>query len=268
MRTQKITGLFCLGLMVLFLSGCYTQFAFVEPQNPGVERSASPVTDSVQYSDSLDISKDSGTSADTVVIRERRDRICIWTRDFWGDPQLRCYDDRDDLDWYLYNNDPWWTSRYYGSTFGYERCPSFYYYDPYTGYCRHRDDWRRCYDCDRRYYYGGYSGRGSSSSSATQQSAPSSAGSSNSRSTGGPGSTSTSQRSGAGTSKTRSIIESRSSSESSSVTRRREGVSHITVIKKNKNENLQKNETQQQPVTDTSRTIEQKPQKRKPVRRR
>jgi len=126
-----IVGIVC----VLLLSGCYTQFATYNTLygNPSVP------PDSLLASDS-----GKGRILDTVKLNDRQ--VCYWTRNVWGQPELRCDESYYGRDWYSYNNYPWWqkSSSYYYGDYNYdgfyEQCPAFYFYDYSCGACRYYAD--------------------------------------------------------------------------------------------------------------------------------
>lgn len=114
---------------VIWLSGCYTQFATLEDR----------------YSDDPQrVAADSTAegSQDTVVVKERE--VCYWHRTFLGDWELRCYETNYSDDWYDYYNRPWWyyQSDYYNYNCS---CPYHIVFNPNCEYCR--------YYCNR-YHYG------------------------------------------------------------------------------------------------------------------
>jgi hypothetical protein len=147
------------GLMVciLLLAGCYTQFSH---RNRMISDQYVP-TDSVMASDSV-----RAHLPDTLKVNSNQ--VCYWTRDLYGQPQLRCDDSYYGRDWYRYNNSPWWNSSssyYYGdyNTYGWdEQCPAYYYYDNTCGACRYYRD----YQGQRDWWWDSH-GRGGSSSYST-----------------------------------------------------------------------------------------------------
>jgi len=63
-------------------------------------------------------------------------QVCVWERDFFGYPELRCYNTSYASSWLYFHNTPWW----YRSSFGWRDtrgCPPFYYYDRFSGTCRY-----------------------------------------------------------------------------------------------------------------------------------
>jgi hypothetical protein len=145
---------------MVLLCGCYTQLATVNrtPREPPPQ----PCPDSLQ--DSCDQAAAENAAKDTVVISDDRHQVCYWSRNWWGEPELRCYRTYYTNDWVSYYSDPWWYDRYGYGSYGYRSCPSAYYYDPYTGYCRYGRDYQTYYHHPG---YGSGSGSGSGSSSGT-----------------------------------------------------------------------------------------------------
>ena len=63
-------------------------------------------------------------------------QVCVWERDFFGYPELRCYYTGYASSWLYFHNTPWWYRGSYGwrDTRG---CPPYYYYDRISGTCRY-----------------------------------------------------------------------------------------------------------------------------------
>ncbi|MDR2591991.1 MAG: hypothetical protein LBC59_04200 [Chitinispirillales bacterium] len=63
-------------------------------------------------------------------------QVCVWERDFFGYPELRCYNTGYASSWLYFHNTPWWYRNSYGwrDTRG---CPPYYYYDRIMGTCRY-----------------------------------------------------------------------------------------------------------------------------------
>jgi hypothetical protein len=140
------------GLFLWMLSGCYTQFSTLdEPRQPPVPK----VTYEIDSATGDTVKVVSQT--DTIVKKENQH--CYWTRNLWGEPELRCDNSYYSQDWYMYNDYPWWYNRDPYMYDAYGRCPQYFYYDESCRSCR--------YYTDRNYYHNGsgYSGGGSSSSS-------------------------------------------------------------------------------------------------------
>ena len=157
-----------IGFLLGMLSGCYTQFSTLDEKIPPAPK----VTYEI----------DSATG-DTVKVYNRADTLvkapnqtCYWTRNLWGEPELRCDNSYYSQDWYLYNDYPWWYNRDPYMYDAYGRCPQYYYYDGSCGRCR--------YYSDRGNYYNG-SGWGGGSG-RTSSGAPSKSGSKHTRSSGVP----------------------------------------------------------------------------------
>ncbi len=63
-------------------------------------------------------------------------QVCVWERDFFGYPELRCYTTSYTSSWLYFHNTPWW----YRSSYGWRDtrgCPPYYYYDRFSGTCRY-----------------------------------------------------------------------------------------------------------------------------------
>src|SRR5271157_5924794 len=147
MKKIVFTGLF-LGI----LSGCYTQFSTLDEKGPPPPK----VTYEIDSATGDTVKVISQT--DTVVRKENQ--TCYWTRNLWGEPELRCDNSYYSQDWYLYNDYPWWFNRDPCMYDAYGRCPQYYYYDETCRSCR--------YYTDRNYYNNGSGfGGGRSSSSAS-----------------------------------------------------------------------------------------------------
>ena len=72
---------------------------------------------------------------DQVPVSSSRREICVWERDIFGYPELRCYNTNYHSSWMYFHSTPWW----YRSNFGWRDtrgCPPHYYYDRYAGICR------------------------------------------------------------------------------------------------------------------------------------
>lgn len=150
---RKLTTVLA-GTVALLGVGCYTQLATLDQSEPP---GAPP--DSVVSGDSTTVSREKGP--DTVVIKDTEREICYWTRDFFGDPVLHCYESRYSYDWFRYRHSPWWY-RSYDVPYDYGRCPRYYYYDRYSGRCRHYQDMRYYSYPYTRQPSGGSSSSGSS----------------------------------------------------------------------------------------------------------
>ncbi|MGB7566337.1 MAG: hypothetical protein WBM07_00640 [Chitinivibrionales bacterium] len=146
MKKIVFTGLF-LGI----LGGCYTQFSTLDEKGPPPPK----VTYEIDSATGDTVKVISPT--DTIVRKENQ--TCYWTRNLWGEPELRCDNSFYSQDWYLYNDYPWWFNRDPYMYDAYGRCPQYYYYDESCRSCR--------YYTDRNYYNNGSGfGGGRSSSSA------------------------------------------------------------------------------------------------------
>ncbi len=150
--SQVLLPLWVVLFVALFGSGCYTQLATYEPSTGGT----------ATYSGDEEIRK-KAQQRDTIRIRDRE--YCVWTRDFFGDPVLRCYDSRYSWQWHDYYYEPWWYRQSpWWNRYEHRRCPRYYYYDPACGCCR--------YYKDRPYSGGGSGGSGSGGGSGVPSEPP------------------------------------------------------------------------------------------------
>ena len=136
------------GLLLGMLSGCYTQFSTLEekaPPPPKVTYEFDSATgDTVKVYSPID------------TIARGANQTCYWTRNIWGEPELRCDNSSYSQDWYLYNDYPWWYNRDSYIYDAYGRCPRYYYYDESCRSCRYYSDRGSSGN-----YYGNSSGYGS-----------------------------------------------------------------------------------------------------------
>jgi len=109
------------------MSGCYTQLGTLRNSPENIPQIVDSTGDTIKQN----------IQVDTVVVKERQN--CVWERDMWGYPQLRCYDSYYPRDWFFYTRTPWWfrNDPYW---YDYRRCPRYYYYDQSCGRCRHYQD--------------------------------------------------------------------------------------------------------------------------------
>ena len=146
-----------LSAVLMLFAGCYTRFA-----GPAYRKTvAPPRADSTYVPDSTRDSTTATARVDTV--REIEQETCFWVRNYWGEPELRCFDSYRSDPWYSYQHYPWWyrSSWYSNSLYYYDRdrCPRYYYFDPTCGCCRYfRED---------PYWSGGGGGSGSGGSGGT-----------------------------------------------------------------------------------------------------
>jgi len=148
-RLPMIPKLAGIALFGLLLSGCYTQFSTLEEKRPPPPPQITYEIDSAT-GDTVKVVR----SVDTVMAKQQNN--CYWTRNIWGEAELRCDNSLYAHDWYLYNDYPWWyrSNPYYYDYSG--RCPRYYYYDATCGCCQY-------YGGGTYYNYGGRGGYGSSS---------------------------------------------------------------------------------------------------------
>ena len=119
----KVKKLFIL-LPVLFCAllcgGCYTQF--------------------MTYQGEVLAGRDStgancGDCREVAPASDRRE-ICVWERDMFGYPDLRCYNTNYSSSWVYFHNTPWWYRDSYG-WYDTRGCPPYYYFDRISGICRY-----------------------------------------------------------------------------------------------------------------------------------
>jgi len=146
----------------LLMQGCYTQLHNIrrdsslpvqEMKNP--DGGNSDVADTFYFTvdtvfDNNDTAFDTSwyttqhetENENSVVVQPGSFPRCLWTRDFLGTPQLECFDSWIDYNRYLNVQSPWWVR---DNLYGYRSwdCPPGYYYDPYSGFCRHATRFRR-----------------------------------------------------------------------------------------------------------------------------
>jgi len=171
MKSTHVRTVVAAAVMAL-ACGCYTQLATVDRTPPPAEPEQ-PCPDSLQ--DSCEQAAAVSAARDTVVIRDDRHQVCYWSRNWWGEPVLRCYRTYYTDEWVSYYSDPWWYDRYGYSSYGYRSCPSAYYYDPYTGYCRYGRDYQTYYHHPGGYGSGsgsGYHGSGQGSGTSSRKPTP------------------------------------------------------------------------------------------------
>jgi len=118
---QKVLLALLMALFSVFLfSGCYTKLMSYQGEAM-LGRSGSGCED--------------GCPEEVAVSRDRRE-ICVWERDIFGYPEMRCYNTYYHSSWMYFHSTPWW----YRSSFGWydtRGCPPHYYYDRFTGRCRY-----------------------------------------------------------------------------------------------------------------------------------
>lgn len=157
--------------LTIVWGGCYTRIATVHPEplpHPAGEHLIMPDSAAIDTleGDSAAMAQQAAAAGrkDTLVVIDKRDpdQNCFWTRNWRGEPVLRCHTTTTSLHWYSYHHTPWWHRNHYGYSYDFNRCPPYYYYDPYTGFCRFHRDYNRYY-YPRSYRSGGSSGTGGSS---------------------------------------------------------------------------------------------------------
>jgi hypothetical protein len=112
-----LTAVFC-----AFLSaGCYTKIA-------SFQNETMPTSASAAGSGCADC-------RDEAPVSDRRE-ICVWERDIFGWPEMRCYTTNYASSWMYFHNTPWWYRNNYG-WYDTRGCPAYYYYDRVSGICRY-----------------------------------------------------------------------------------------------------------------------------------
>jgi hypothetical protein len=99
------------------LGGCYTKLASY--QNETMAASGGECAD----------------CGDEAPVNNRRE-VCVWERDIFGFPEMRCYTTNYSSSWMYFHSTPWWyrsNYRWYDS----RGCPPHYYYDRGSGICRY-----------------------------------------------------------------------------------------------------------------------------------
>jgi len=116
---KSLIFLTLVAVCLLSLGGCYTRLASYQGE----------VTESGSGGGVC------GDCRDEVPFTGNR-QVCVWERDFFGYPELRCYYTSYASSWLYFHNTPWW----YRSSFGWRDtrgCPPHYYYDRIADICRY-----------------------------------------------------------------------------------------------------------------------------------
>jgi hypothetical protein len=104
------------------------------------------LVDTTWYADlqSIPDSMAENRTVHTIIMEPRAQEYCIWTHDFMGYPELRCFPSYAEYQFYLSSSVPWWIRDRmdYWPYYGY---PPDFYFDPYSGYCRYGRDYNRIY---------------------------------------------------------------------------------------------------------------------------
>jgi len=117
-NSKKALILLTAALCLFLLSGCYTRLMTYQGEvtEGGSNSGCTDCREEVPYTGSQ--------------------RVCVWERDLFGYPELRCYYTGYASSWLYFHNTPWW----YRSSYGWRDtrgCPPYYYYDRSTGTCRY-----------------------------------------------------------------------------------------------------------------------------------
>jgi hypothetical protein len=113
----SLAAVFC----ALLPAGCYTKIASF--QNETMPTSASAAGSGCD------------DCRDEAPVSGRRE-ICVWERDIFGWPEMRCYTTNYASSWMYFHNTPWWYRNNYG-WYDTRGCPAYYYYDRVSGICRY-----------------------------------------------------------------------------------------------------------------------------------
>lgn len=161
-RTLRGRSSAVLLILCATVSGCYTRLhisptGVLDRGDPGGQGAESAESDTFFFlvdtvvggGDTILDTSWYGSSADLppgrkggAVVQTRPAGYCIWTRDFLGYPELRCFDSWEEYRFFTEVNSPWWIrDRLYPYRFG--DCPPGFHYDPFSSYCRHHGDFRR-----------------------------------------------------------------------------------------------------------------------------
>jgi hypothetical protein len=169
---EKFLRFCCVLIAIAVFSGCYTQLhtpakSSISPSarwSPQSEREGQKhsdtfyvvidtvykdgdtLVDTTWYADpqSIPDSVAQNHTVHTLIIEPRAQEYCIWTRDFMGSPELRCFPSYAEYQFYLSSSTPWWIRDRmdYWPYYGY---PPNFYFDPYSGYCRYGRNFNRIY---------------------------------------------------------------------------------------------------------------------------
>jgi hypothetical protein len=169
---KKILRFCCALIASAAVSGCYTQLhrpavssAYSQPERyrqgseedlvrsdtfyvviDTVFENGDTLVDTAWYADlkSVPDSVAEKRTVHTIIMEPRAQEYCIWTRDFMGYPELRCFPSYAGYQFYLSSSAPWWI-RDRMDLYPYYGYPPNFYYDPFSGYCRYYRDFNRIY---------------------------------------------------------------------------------------------------------------------------
>ena len=116
-NAKKILILLPVLCCAFLFGGCYTKLASY--QNETMAASGGGCSD----------------CGDEAPVNNRRE-VCVWERDIFGFPEMRCYTTNYSSSWMYFHSTPWWyrsNYRWYDS----RGCPPHYYYDRVSGICRY-----------------------------------------------------------------------------------------------------------------------------------
>jgi len=125
MHVKKLLVLVAALSCALFSAGCYTKFMGYQGEV-------------LAGRDSTGAGADCGECLEVAPASDRRE-VCVWERDMFGYPDLRCYNTNYSSTWVYFHNTPWWYRDSY-SWYDTRGCPPYYYYDRISGFCRYYDN--------------------------------------------------------------------------------------------------------------------------------
>ncbi|MDR3013727.1 MAG: hypothetical protein LBU70_11080 [Chitinispirillales bacterium] len=121
-KKTPIPLILAMALLCVFLfADCYTQLMTYQGETLG----AHPRRVARDCSDCEDV-------APSAAWRE----VCVWERDIFGYPEMRCYNTNHHSAWVYFHNTPWWYRNHF-SWHNSRGCPPYYFYDRITGICRY-----------------------------------------------------------------------------------------------------------------------------------
>jgi len=114
-KRSTFLPLLCCAFLLGF-GGCYTKLASYQNETMGN-------------------GGDCSDCGDEAPVNDRRE-VCVWERDIFGFPEMRCYTTNYSSSWMYFHSTPWWyrdSYRWYDT----RGCPPNYYYDRGSGICRY-----------------------------------------------------------------------------------------------------------------------------------
>jgi len=121
---MKKTVMIC--LFVGILSGCYTRVLVNQDDTQPPVQKISYIVDTIT-GDTIKVIH----QVDTLLAQDNQN--CYWTRNMWGQSELRCDNTYYSNNWNTYNNYPWWYDRnIYRNYYGRGNYNQSGYYNPYV----------------------------------------------------------------------------------------------------------------------------------------